>query len=143
MSYEQFYYQLEHLRCDQWFWKRDEGPRAMCHWFEMSRLKNGKPGKKVIEQRVWYSPLRTCQLCGFTSGFKKVRYRGDVHGWNLTDRKDYETPLLNILCMGCWNKARAIRNAEIIADEIKTANNRLQREYREAKRNQSRNQNGN
>lgn len=72
----------------------------------LSKLKNGGWGKKVYIRDPDASWLRNCDLCGLLGGRKKVTYRSDVYGWDTAP--DFIGISKCCLCVGCWNKARAI-----------------------------------
>lgn len=60
--------------------------------------KDGKPGRRLELHLHYYTPLFTCDICGFTSTPKKVQYRNECY-----DPERGETPLL---CTSCWNRYR-------------------------------------
>jgi hypothetical protein len=87
------------------------------------RLKSGKLSKRLVS--VWYTELKTCDLCGFMSTPKKVRNRWDVFGW---DTEDEGIRSKVTLCTGCWNKVKPLAKAKEEARKIKYLTNKLYKE---------------
>lgn len=60
-----------------------------------------------------------CDLCGIVGSKKKVHIRNDVYRWNC-GRKDWAAKSKNLLCTGCWSRARAlVKREEKICEVIK------------------------
>ncbi len=72
--------------------------------------------------------LNPCGLCGRLGGPHRVSYRSDVFSWNFTGPKDFSTEVNAVLCMGCWNRARAIVAMKDEAQEIGYLARKLLRE---------------
>ena len=104
-------------------------------YLERSTLKNGKPGNKILDVWVPYSPIRACDLCGKLGNKRRVMIRNDVYSWNKEHKKDYTTKLKNMLCMSCWNKVRPIYYKEQECDALLFLIRKLEREISNAKRN--------
>ncbi len=131
MSYGQ--YRLDHLRCDQYFW--ESGNHGTARWFVWGKRKDGKTRSRPFQYSAVFAPVRTCQRCGLLGSPRRVSYRSDVYGWNKEHPRDWSAPDISTLCMSCWNKVRPVMKMKEQAAELKSANNALQRAYREAKRN--------
>jgi hypothetical protein len=65
--------------------------------------KNGRPGKLIDAEPVYFCPLYDCQACLKRGGGRHIQYRAmlDKH-----------------LCMGCWNRLRVIERAQKAVDEL-------------------------
>ena len=95
---------------------------TLKRYYRRSILKNGKPGKRLLEDYHWYTPLFHCGLCGVWGSPRRVCYRGDCHSYGLGIDSAGAT-----LCMGCWNKVRAQVRKYNFLQELKTLANRLAR----------------
>lgn len=75
--------------------------------------------------------LQTCGICGWVSTPKNVTYRSDVHKWYLPFGVDdgYDSSK-EVLCVGCWNKARAISKMKEGLRDVKKTTYRLKEERR-------------
>lgn len=81
------------------------------HTYYAQRIKkDGKPGA-WIEHRAKITRLLVCDICGLLGPLKKITYRSDCNGWNLS-KDDWTTPSKDTLCVPCWNKVRALQNKE-------------------------------
>ena len=105
-------------------------------WHQYIR-KDGKPGRWYQVPGPEYTPLNKCDVCGLVSTPKKVQTRNDVYGWNRESRKDYLAPPRNMLCMGCWNRVRALVRRKDETSEIGIAIRKLQRAIQHERKNQN------
>ena len=93
------------------------------------------------------TPLNVCEVCGKTSTPKKVSQRHDVYLWDKdisftkSGRMDYKKCARGIwdnsktmLCMSCWNKAKAIEKRRDDGNTIADLNMKLQRSIRECQK---------
>lgn len=71
------------------------------------------------------SCIHTCDACGTMGTKKTTHYRSDVFAWNWDKQDDYHMRSKDMLCTGCWNKARAIKRKQQQADECRTLLNKL------------------
>lgn len=76
--------------------------------------------------------LNQCSLCGRMSVPKKVCERNDVWGWNLNNGVSGTSK--GMLCMGCWNKVKAVVKRRTDADKIKRATNQLNRRLQQCQK---------
>lgn len=107
-----------------------------CWTFPLTKA--GKPRKRGECEYAWFTPLLTCQLCGFFSTPRNVRDRDDCYQYDHRPdhqrdqlRFNYEMKVGNwgtpTLCTGCWNKVRAIiRRVDELRD-LHTLVRKLQR----------------
>lgn len=80
-------------------------------WDEPQILKTGLPSRhRFNTEMADYTALVKCQLCGFLSTPKKVQYRP----W--TTYHGQRSP--HWLCMSCWNRTRAIREADKLLRDL-------------------------
>lgn len=84
-----------------------------------------------------FSPLHQCELCGKTGVSRRIHYRSDVCNWNLNMEEDwfFGTPL-NVLCCGCWNKAKAVCNKQDRYRETKKLISKLNGEIKKWQKSQ-------
>jgi hypothetical protein len=94
------------------------------------------PGHRWSFHKNPVADLRTCDICGKVGAAKRVCSRSDVYRWNVEDRNDYATATKDMLCMGCWNKVRAIVRKEDEADECRRLLNKLTRSISDERKNQ-------
>lgn len=87
-------------------------------WANFNKSKEAKYSLKSSEFYKYPSTtLKNCDLCGRLSTPKKIVYRSYIYGWNQKDKNDYLTKSKDYLCMGCWNKVRALVKKQNICDE--------------------------
>ena len=98
------------------------------HGYGFRKLKCGEYGKQLNGLFIDYCPLYECKSCLITGSGQHIRYRGEIHGW--CGLNFGYTP---VLCMSCWNKARAIIRKEDQIKEIPKLLTDLRRAIRKAK----------
>ena len=92
-------------------------------WWERSVLKNGKPGKRWIMHHAWYTPIRTCDMCGKRGSPRKIAWRSGCYGYVAPGSP-------GMLCMACWNRAKPILKLQEEVRFLKYAANKIKREAR-------------
>lgn len=88
------------------------------------------------------SRVRCCDLCGKEGTTSNIYSRTDVWAWN--DPRRFSRKCAgadwvqkNVLCMGCWNKVRAISRKEEEAEENRRFLNKLERVISNERKNQN------
>lgn len=104
-------------------------------WYELSVLKSGKPGRRLVDQSAAYCEINACDLCGRMGGLKDVRERQDCYRWNMMSTEEYPKPgqFMCMLCTSCWAKVQIIDRLRRASMEIQALANRLKREAYEQK----------
>jgi hypothetical protein len=97
------------------------------------RRKDGSLGRR-FETRAWpYSPINVCERCGVIGGLRRVTTRNDVFRWNAIDRSDWSIKSMDMLCVSCWNVARAISVLRDAIEDLGRLARKLDREASYAK----------
>lgn len=79
--------------------------------------------------------LVECKLCHKRSTPKKVSFRSDVVNWNNRHLKDWFLhESKDVLCVGCWNKVRALEKRDAEAAELRLLVNKLHREIKKCQK---------
>jgi hypothetical protein len=117
---------------------------VMPHGTWVNSLKKGNlSNRRSMFLRNPVTLLNTCGTCGKTSTPRKISRRSGIAIWytqggnngRSISYAEYD-PVLETLCMGCWNKVRAIVKKEYEAYEIKRLSNKLYREVRQWQKSQ-------
>ena len=104
-------------------------------WSSVAEVQDGKPGRLVQVSRA-YTPLNTCDLCGKIGTPKKVCVRSKIFAWNGEMRYGFRYgDANNMLCIGCWNKVKAIVKKQDEADECRTILRQIQRRITDERKN--------
>ncbi len=72
-----------------------------------------------------FSYIAECDLCKKRGSASRIYHRSDVHGWDWSSSDENYKQSKTDLCMGCWNKVRAVQKKQREADEIKRLTNKL------------------
>ena len=107
--------------------------------YEGIPLKSGEVGKRLRTVHYLYCIVNQCDICGLISSKNKVRNRDDVFSWNFENKKDWWTEPKNMLCMGCWNKVKALQKRQQESEGLRRYINKLHRtiknEYKQINQN--------
>lgn len=71
--------------------------------------------------------LNTCEVCGVIGVPRKVARRTDVYGWDWETPYDYKATK-DVLCVRCWNRARAVKTRRNDVEQNRLLINRIKRE---------------
>lgn len=107
---------------------------SACDGF-MAKAKGN--GHRWVFHKNPVAELMSCNLCGKVGTAKRVCNRSDVYRWNVENRKDYDTASKHMLCMGCWNKARAIVRKRDDVDGLRIFLNKITRSISNERKNQN------
>lgn len=113
-------------------------------WYAQIYAKEaGRAFCRVEVSPAWTVPsgpmttLNACDICGRLGTRRRVTHRHHIYRWNSDGPRDWKTPSKHMLCVGCWNKARALVRAISEADEIRRLGRKLHREALKCRKAQS------
>ena len=119
--------------------------RGASYYYELRgrKLKSGKLSNKIFDYYfIYYSELRTCQLCGAYGGKRKITEQSGLYLWNV----DYEISKRNgidyyndkeskhILCRKCACKVSKIMYFQKKSLELKKYINKIKKEVTTCKK---------
>lgn len=84
----------------------------------------------LYEQKNPVCELRACQLCGLLGSKRMVSVRNDCYGWNREHNEDWSFPHKDMLCCGCWNKARSLKKRQQDHDDVRRLVNKTLKELK-------------
>lgn len=105
-------------------------------WSEVRYKVDGGRHSRFMWIENPHTKLVQCELCGVWSTPKRVNDRNDLHGWNFSVCKDFNTASKTTLCMSCCNKVRAKVRRENEAKECRKLIKQLQGIIKDERKNQ-------
>lgn len=105
-----------------------------CGYFFNTCKKGNMSFARAMFYRYPYTRVYYCELCGKAGDGKRIQSRY-VYGWEYIKKEEGNS--ITILCCGCWNKTKAIKNKHREALEIKRLSNKLLKEIRNGRKNQN------
>ena len=114
-------------------------PKAWVSYYETNIKKNGKPGMRLDFRSRDVTPLMNCAMCHHLKTPRKIRT--SFYLWYVAEQitkknyyQYYDASKCD-LCIGCWNKVRAIEKKENkLKENIKQTKELTTFIYREKKR---------